>query len=281
MRYILFTSAFSGLLFCIRASPIATGSIAQATPSEYDPPSKWLPLPPAPVATSAERTLYRVASRNNKDENEAAVPHLPEILSGFARFLNHREENTVKTTGGIQQSTENGVTGHKTCEPLTLIYARGTEEAGNIGTVVGPHLTAALRRLLNNKVTIQGVNYPATARDTSGLGADGGPAMAALVKQALANCPATKIAVAGYSQGAMVLHDAAEILGNGKVAAAVVFGDPLRYLPLDIAMPGNIRKLCARGDPVCGNGEDISLHRSYGEVAEEAAQFIIKATEIR
>lgn len=105
--------------------------------------------------------------------------------------------------------------------------------------------------------------------------------MADLVEQALLQCPSTKAVVAGYSQGAMVLHDAAEILGNKDVTAAVVFGDPLKYLPLDIVPSGYLREFCAPGDIVCGKGDDVSIHKSYGANADEAAQFIVMAAGIQ
>lgn len=59
-------------------------------------------------------------------------------------------------------STENGVSQNSGCKELTLIFARGTGELGNMGTVVGPPLASKLASLTNNKVTIQGVNYDAS-----------------------------------------------------------------------------------------------------------------------
>lgn len=60
-------------------------------------------------------------------------------------------------------STENGVTENSGCKELTLIFARGTGEIGNMGTVAGPPLATKLASLTNNKVTVQGVNYDASA----------------------------------------------------------------------------------------------------------------------
>lgn len=63
------------------------------------------------------------------------------------------------TTGS---STENGVTQHSgSCKKLTFIFARGTTEIGNMGTVVGPEVASELATLTGNQVTVQGVNYPA------------------------------------------------------------------------------------------------------------------------
>lgn len=60
-------------------------------------------------------------------------------------------------------SSENGVKEKKSCTPLTVIFARGTGEGGNVGSVVGPPLFKALRAKMGaDKVTIQGVDYPAS-----------------------------------------------------------------------------------------------------------------------
>lgn len=66
----------------------------------------------------------------------------------------------ITTVGG---STENGVTDNKECQPLTFIFARGTSEMGNMGSVVGPPVAKQLASLTSDKVTVQGVDYPADA----------------------------------------------------------------------------------------------------------------------
>jgi cutinase len=64
--------------------------------------------------------------------------------------------------GGL--GSENGVTDKNCCTDLTVIFARGTGELGNVGTVTGPPMFKALRSKLGaNNVTIQGVDYPASA----------------------------------------------------------------------------------------------------------------------
>lgn len=110
------------------------------------------------------------------------------------------------------------------------------------------------------------------------MGAEGGPEMTKLAKQALSQCPDTKIALGGYSQGAMVVHNAAKSLGEGQVAAAVVFGDPLKTMPIGSLADDKVKGFCAEGDPVCANGANFMAHISYGGNAEEAAKFIVQAT---
>lgn len=67
------------------------------------------------------------------------------------------------TTGSGGSSTENGVKDNKQCQPLTFIFARGTSEMGNMGSVVGPPVAKQLSSLMGGKVTVQGVDYPADA----------------------------------------------------------------------------------------------------------------------
>lgn len=62
--------------------------------------------------------------------------------------------------GGI---TEEGVVNKNCCAELTVIFARGTTESGNLGSVIGPPLLAALRASLGvSNVLGQGVDYPAS-----------------------------------------------------------------------------------------------------------------------
>jgi cutinase len=64
----------------------------------------------------------------------------------------------------VRQSstTENGLT-TDACKALTVIFARGTDEPGNVGDVAGPPFFSALRSDLGtDKVTVQGVDYGAT-----------------------------------------------------------------------------------------------------------------------
>lgn len=112
------------------------------------------------------------------------------------------------------------------------------------------------------------------------LGADGGSAMATLVKTALKNCPNTKVVLGGYSEGAMVVHNAASSLTADQVAAAVLFGDPLKAESVGKLSTSDVKEFCATGDPVCENGANVMAHLTYGSDATTAAEFLIKAAGI-
>ena len=58
-------------------------------------------------------------------------------------------------------TTENGLS-TEACKALIVIYARGTNEDGNVGKIAGPPFFSQLRsKLGTSKVTVQGVDYAA------------------------------------------------------------------------------------------------------------------------
>ena len=68
------------------------------------------------------------------------------------------------TGGGFGGSTANDVSDGVACRPYTVIFARGTSEGGNIGSVIGPKLRSELQKLLGNDgIAFQGVPYPAAS----------------------------------------------------------------------------------------------------------------------
>jgi hypothetical protein len=51
---------------------------------------------------------------------------------------------------------------------MTVIFARGTGEPGNMGIISGPPMVKAIRSKLGaDKVTVQGVDYAASAMVSS------------------------------------------------------------------------------------------------------------------
>ena len=131
------------------------------------------------------------------------------------------------TSGTTDNDLINGV-----CKNLTLIFARGTTESGNIGGIVGPPFVNALVSMLGKgQVAVQGVNnYPADVQDfLAGGSVTGSQNMAALIAQAMTQCPQTKLCVSGYSQGAQVAHNAANLITPAQtnfINSVVLFGDP-------------------------------------------------------
>ncbi|KAK6332941.1 hypothetical protein TWF718_010769 [Orbilia javanica] len=165
------------------------------------------------------------------------------------------------------------------CKPFTLIFARGTTETGNLGTVVGPPLISALGRVLpggSNALAVQGVNYPANVAGFA-VGGDraGSREMAGFVSGV---CGESKVILAGYSQGAQLVHNAISQLPQAaanKIAAVVMFGDPKNGTPLGKGVDAKAKTFCNTGDLICrGQAVILAPHLTYGSDTRDAASFV-------
>jgi len=89
--------------------------------------------------------------------------------------------------------------------------------------------------------------------------------MAKLVKQARSNCPDTKIALGGYSQGGFVVSNAISSAGVNPddISAAVVYGDPSRVAAGGLDK-SKVKDYCVTGDGVClGTFAITAAHLAY------------------
>ena len=95
-------------------------------------------------------------------------------------------------------TTENGLSG--ACKDVTLIFARGTNEAGNVGEIAGPPWFNALRTALGTaRIAVQGVTYSATITGyLAGGDSAGSKEMLRVINLASSQCPSTKIVLGGY-----------------------------------------------------------------------------------
>ncbi len=194
------------------------------------------------------------------------------------------------------------------CPDTEVIFARGTLEPPGVGAT-GDAFTDALNgRLGNSPAVIYPVAYPASL-DFNQAGA--GVADAAnKVLDIVNTCPATRMIIGGYSQGAAIAaYMTAASIPPGTdlppgitgplppnvarhVAAVVLFGKPSSgFLNLvdHSAPPINIGPLyanktidlCAPQDPVCSGGGGFSraAHSAYktNGMADQAADFAAKA----
>ena len=190
------------------------------------------------------------------------------------------------------------------CSDVEVIFARGTLEPPGPGTVGQQFSDALTSRLGGRSVDVYGVNYPASL--SFGQAADGVADAANKVLDTVNTCPATKIVLGGYSQGAAI---AAYITSDSvppgyelpagisgplppnvapHVAAVTLFGKPsngfLNLVDRD-APPINIGPLyasktldlCTPQDPVCSSGEGFSraAHSAYktNGMTDQAADF--------
>ena len=89
------------------------------------------------------------------------------------------------------------------CADMTVVFARGTTETGDLGTLVGPPFQAALNAAMGSaSVNMMGVPAPAYTADVPGFLAGGSAtesqAMAQMVSSAMTACPNTKMVISGY-----------------------------------------------------------------------------------
>jgi cutinase len=168
-----------------------------------------------------------------------------------------------------------------TCKPVTLIFARGSIEPGNMGVIVGPGLAEAVKKA-GIDAAVQGVDY--NSNDV----VNGIPAGVKLMVQeaddTAVKCPSSKIVLSGYSSGGIVTDYAVPKLKPETlkhVAAIVTFGFPASLLKtLPAAVRDKAKTFCKTDDQIaqCGDvstgASGTGSHFSYGGSATDAAAYI-------
>lgn len=190
------------------------------------------------------------------------------------------------------------------CPAVEVVFARGTFEGPGVGATGQAFVDALNARLPGKTVDVYGVNYPASL--DFGRAADGIVDASNKIQSIAVSCPATKIVLGGYSQGAAVAgYTTTDTVPAGfdlpagitgpmppaiasHVAAVVLFGTPDSWFlnladhnapPIIIGQSyaAKTLQLCANGDPVCfPGGLNRSAHSSYKDngMAEQAADFV-------
>jgi cutinase len=245
------------------------------------------------------RRRIEMASHASHTKTSNSRPHRVEYAAATVLFL-------AATMGPLATAKAFAETG-PACPDVEVVFARGTFEAPGVGATGQAFVDALTSRLGTETVDVYGVNYPASLdfqAATAGI-ADASNRIETIA----ATCPATKIVLGGYSQGAAVAGyttfdavPAGLALPDGitgpmpasvapHVAAVALFGTPDNWF-LDIidhdAPPVTVGplyspktiQLCAEGDPVCfPGGLDRSAHSSYKSngMAEQAAEFTANA----
>ncbi|KAK0390631.1 hypothetical protein NLU13_0135 [Sarocladium strictum] len=170
------------------------------------------------------------------------------------------------------------------------IPARGTSEPnfeagdGKFGVIVGDPVVS------NTTAALPGargypVQYPASAAIITGVRRGARDVVSRLRAQS-ALCPNQTFSLVGYSQGAAVMHAAAEDIPAAlypKIKSLVMFGDGVLRLGAERArFPAGLdektRQVCADGDPTCDpEGECTFFHLTYvrPEYIDPAVDFIV------
>lgn len=189
----------------------------------------------------------------------------------------------LATSGSVSVLTASGAQA-AACADVDVSFARGTGEGAGLGITGTPFVNSLKSALAGKTVNSYAVNY-AAAYDQSSAG-PGATDMTNHVSSVAAACPNTTFVIGGYSQGASVTDIAIGIQSggtaipanlSGRVAAVVVFGNPLgtRGRTIATASPTygpKSKDYCNAGDPVCASGgSNFAAHLAYGSNGSAAA----------
>ena len=174
------------------------------------------------------------------------------------------------------------------CPNVQVVFARGTNEPVGPGFTGQTFIDALSAKLPAESVAAYAVNYPASDDyvRSAAVGADDARAK---IQATAANCPATKLVLGGYSQGAAVTELATSAMPPqiaDHVAAVALFGTPVsefsRMLAGGATLPtlspsyaAKTLDLCITDDPICSAGANTLAHLSYitSGLTEQAATF--------
>jgi cutinase len=186
------------------------------------------------------------------------------------------------------------------CPDVEAVFARGTFAPQGLGDT-GQDFVNALRAKLGGKsLGVYAVVYPASTDFPTAV--QGIRDASNHIEDMAANCPKTKLVLAGYSQGAAVVGfttanavphgvDPADVpqpmpadVANHVAAVALLgkpkpeFMDSIKEPPITVGpqYAAKTIELCAPGDPICSNGSDNSAHTSYtaNGMVDQAATYV-------
>lgn len=172
------------------------------------------------------------------------------------------------------------------CPDIEVVFARGTTEPPGVGGIGQAFVDSLRAQAAGRSVGVYAVNYAASRDFVNSTPAGADDARTRIWSMAL-NCPNTRMALGGYSQGAGVIDLGTTAMPPvaDHVAAAALFGGPssgfadsLSPGPLPAIGPLYAAKtidLCVPNDPICSNGMDWRAHGAYVQsgMVDEAASF--------
>ncbi|KAK0625926.1 cutinase-domain-containing protein [Immersiella caudata] len=185
-------------------------------------------------------------------------------------------------------NTRNELINGGACPPVIFIYARGSTESGNMGSL-GPRTADVLEATYGAaNVWVQGVGGAYKANLLDNFLADGTTAAAItemknLLISANSKCPGAKIVAGGYSQGAALaaaaIRDSSATIRE-QIKGVVLFGytkNKQNNGGIPNYPSSRLTVFCESGDAVC-NGTLLVLpaHLTYADEAEgPAPRFLI------
>lgn len=184
------------------------------------------------------------------------------------------------------------------CPDVEVVFARGTKEPPGVGGI-GQAFVDSMRSAVGDRsFDVYAVNYPASTDFPTAI--EGVADASAHIERMATECPATRLVLGGFSQGAAVMGfvTADEVPAGiaasqvpkpmppsvaDHVAAVALFGKPSDKFMRAIDEPsvvvgpryaGKTIDLCISNDPICsGSGEGYAhgLYAVNGMVGEAAA----------
>jgi hypothetical protein len=197
----------------------------------------------------------------------------------------------VVAASGVSASVVASATPFASAEPcpdVQVVFARGTDDPPGLGPTGQAFVDSLRPRVGARSLDVYPVNYPAT-HDWTNAAEDGIRDAGAHVVSMAHDCPATKMVLGGYSQGAAVMGFVTSAAVPDGIDPATVPKpmDPevanhvssvvLFALPNDRAMSffggppvvigplyqAKTIKVCAAEDPICADGMNFGVHMSY------------------
>lgn len=229
---------------------------------------------PTPTPQDAAEATGDIAAAPSGDTSSA--PTGDNIAAALAQ--NPSVVPDVNSTDFTASNTTVVTDSKSGCKDMTVIFARGTTETGDLGALAGPPFVKALALMVGKaNIDVQGVPAPVYPADIIGFlaggSATGSAAMlvfqislrdsinvfhrADMVTATLSACPNTKVVMSGYSQGGQLVHNAAKLLPAStmaKVDSVVIFGDPDFGTPVQGIAASKQKIICHAGDNICAHG---------------------------
>ncbi|KAM0529507.1 hypothetical protein ACHAPS_000916 [Verticillium nonalfalfae] len=163
------------------------------------------------------------------------------------------------------------------CRDVIFVFARGTSEQGNMGTLVGPPLSSGLKSTYgDSRVATEGINYAAIPAPNFLPGGTDGPSIAAMSSVLLGaamNCPASKVVVGGYRS-----IESLPPVAKNQIVGVLMVGDTQKMQDGSRIFnfpPDRVSFLCNPGDVIC-DGQLVVLapHLDYTRRAGEGVGFL-------
>lgn len=187
------------------------------------------------------------------------------------------------------------------CPDIQVVFARGTDDPPGVGPTGQAFIDSLRPRIGAKSIDVYPVDYPATY-DWRNAGEDGVRDASAHIVSMAHDCPNTKMVLGGFSSGAAVMGfvtsatvpagiDPASVpkpmdpeVAN-HVSSVVLYAVPndkmMNFLGEPPVVIGPLYQaktisVCAPADPICADGMNFEVHKSYpsnSAVIDQGAAF--------